>query len=133
MMHEWSEADRATAFVQIRESTGSLELMCADIWLSRFASACTDSRLQLDMDNRESSRSINSGHSKNPRIMPFVRSIRMQCALLRINIRASFILGIPFNAIADHLSHDRLEEAQVLAVSLFGCEMRPWQTMPSLV
>ena len=87
----------------------------------------------VEMDNRESARAIEAGFSSCPRIMPSIRSIRMLCARSNICLRVRHILGVPFNTIADHLSHNRVLQAVEEASVLFGCEMRPWPNTRSLL
>ena len=77
----------------------------------------------LDMDNRESARSINSGYSPTPLLLPMIRDVWSVCVRQRIILRVCHILGVRFNPIADALSHNRLAEARCLALKRFGVEL----------
>ena len=121
--HAWSQEDRRKAFVMERESTGSMELHGSKLWFDHFGFYCRDMRLLLEMDNKESARSLEAGYSKCIRLYPHIRAIRSMCARYHINLRVRHIMGRSLNLIADHLSHDRIKEAQCLAVKMFGRPM----------
>jgi hypothetical protein len=127
--HQWLQSERDEAFVIERESTGALELMGAHQWLLAFGAACSNKRLLLEMDNRESARALASGYSPCARIMPLIRKIRVLCVSLSINFRVCHVLGVPFNAVADLLSHDRVPEAHEACSTAFR---RPMLRSPTM-
>jgi hypothetical protein len=122
----WTQSQRTEAFVVERESTGAFELMGAFLWMSTFGKACQHKRLLLEIDNRESARALAAGYSKCPRIMPYIRKIRVLCAELCIHLRVHHVLGVPFNAIADLLSHDRHDDAIETCRDTLEVVMQPW-------
>jgi hypothetical protein len=128
----WSTEERKSAFVRSRESTGFFETLAVQLFLSRVAVRCAGLRVELDMDNRESARSICSGYSQRPLLLDSVRKIWSTCVRSQIVLRVCHILGVPFNPIADALSHNRLAEAKCLARERFGTELVLLPATPSL-
>jgi hypothetical protein len=119
----WSPEEREAAFVTTRESTGFFETLAVQVFLALVADRCIGMRVEIDMDNRESARSLSSGYSKRPLLLDLVRKIWSICVRSRIVLRVCHILGVPFNPIADALSHNRLAEAKCLARRRFGSEL----------
>jgi hypothetical protein len=121
--HEWTADERSLAFVNVRESTGLLELMAAEWLFVLLGQRCEGFRLELDMDNRESARSLQSGFSPKPLLLSPIRNIWKFCVDSRVVLRVRHVLGVPFNQIADALSHNRTDQALCLAKERFGVEM----------
>ena len=118
-MYAWSPEDRSAAFVSDRESTGVFEAIGAHWWLSRFGHLAVGRRLVLMLDNEAVVRALLSGFSPRPRLMAQIRAIRAICVSLRIVFRCRHVLGVPFNSVADALSHNRWDAVVCLAVPLF--------------
>jgi hypothetical protein len=122
-IHAWSDDERKTAFVKSRESTGYFETLAVQLFLSQVADRCAGLRIEIDMDNRESAKSLNSGYSPRPLLLASIRKIWSICVRSNIVLRVCHVLGVPFNSIADALSHNRLDEARCLARERFGTEL----------
>lgn len=118
-VHPWTPEERSAAFVKERMSTGALELLGAKYWFAYFGRRCADSRVQLEMDNRSATDGIQSGYSDKPFLLDSIRSVRVVCAELRINLRVCHILGVLFNQIADALSHNQVGVASDYAWTEF--------------
>jgi hypothetical protein len=121
--HAWSAEERKAAFVNTRESTGYFETLAVQLFMCQVYDRCSGLRIQIDMDNRESAKSLCSGYSPRPLLLASIRATWRICVRSDIVIRVCHILGIPFNPIADALSHNRLAEAKCLALRRFGCEL----------
>lgn len=121
-LHKWTAAERERAFVTERESTGILEMEGALRWLSLFASELTGLRVQLELDNASAVLALDSCYSQNSKMMGIVRKFRETMCSHHICLRTRFILS-EINAIADALSHGRLEEARWFARRDFGLEL----------
>jgi hypothetical protein len=111
----WTEEERASSFVSERSSTGVLELLGAQHWFTRFAERCAGTRLEFCSDHQEVVRSLESGYSPTPSMMPPIGVIRSLCVEWEIVLRTRHVVGSRFNVIADHLSHNRLQEASIQA------------------
>ena len=120
--HEWTPEERARAFVVKRESTGVLELIGARRWMDLFAPHCRGKRIQLEMDNVSAVRALVRLFSPRPEMMESVRRVRQSLFDLRAPIRVVHVLG-RFIAVADLLSHNRLEEARCRAMTDFGVDL----------
>lgn len=118
--HGWSQAERESAMIDVRESTGILELRGTLLWLATFGSMCAGRRVEIQMDNASAVLGLESGFSDKPKMMELIRSCRRICIDNHINLRVRHILGIHFNGVADALSHDRVKEAVCLAATRFG-------------
>ena len=118
--HEWSPKERARCFVTERESTGPLEFIAMEYWFEHFGSSCANLRLELDTDNRQCMLAIEAAYSPTARLMPSIKTIRMACVTHGIVLRVRHIIGMHFNLVADHLSHNRITEAICRADLEFG-------------
>jgi hypothetical protein len=119
----WTQEERDSCFVTERESTGLMELLGVEHWFDRFAERCAVARLVFCSDHQEAVRSLDTGYSPTPRMMPPVRASRLMCVQWEIVLRACHVVGTRFNQIADHLSHNRLAEACARAQIEFGLEL----------
>jgi hypothetical protein len=83
------------------------------------------------LDNEAVVRALFSGYSPRPPLMAQIRAIRALCVKFHIVFRCRHIFGVPFNTLADMLSHDRWSEAECLAPSLFDTQLLRLQTTVS--
>ena len=122
-VHKWSVAERELAVVLQRESTGVMEMWAVQLAMELFAPFCIGRRVLLESDSVSAVFALNTAFSSRPLIMRALRDIRMRVARSRIILRVCHIFGVKFNLVADHLSHNRLAQAQFLAVEEFGFQL----------
>ena len=118
--HEWTSAERKAAMRNERESTGMLELMGAVRWIKLFADQCRGRRVLLELDNEAAVRGLESAFSPAGDLLDLIREFKTTCVEFSICVRVRHVLGVPFNAIADALSHNNLGLAQCLARQELG-------------
>jgi hypothetical protein len=80
-----------------------LELMAVMIALKVWAPSVRNRRIQILCDNSASVTVLNSGRTKDPKMLAILREVAFICAQYNCQIRASHIIGID-NRLADQLS-----------------------------
>jgi hypothetical protein len=121
-MHEWSEKERADAFVHDRESTGRLEMYGVARWLNVFSAKCTAKRVLLCGDNSAAVRGLDRCYSSNTALYAPLLEARRLCADMHITLRSRYI-PTALNTIADALSKGDYDQARCLAQTTFGMDL----------
>jgi hypothetical protein len=93
IMHKWTKAERTSAFVVDRESTGVLEGMAAVRCTQAFARLCVGKRILMEMDNEALSHGIRKCYSKLTSMMNLIRGVCELAATTRVHLRAAHIKG----------------------------------------
>jgi hypothetical protein len=125
VMRAWTDAERKRAKVLERESTGVLELWAMELWLRAFGPQMQGQRVHFDTDSGPACLAVGSAYSPRPRMVEAVMAIQELCVQFHIILRVRHVIGDVFNIIADHLSHDRLRDAQCQARKEFGLRLSP--------
>ena len=120
--HVWTAAERERAFVRDRESTGALEAMGAKMWFDKFGERARGKRLLLELDSEPVVLALAKGYSPSPAMMACVEGVLMSSVELRVILRVRWISGV-LNAVADRLSHGRIQEAKWMAQDAFGLDL----------
>ena len=116
--------ERGRSFVKDRESTGVMEMMGVHRWLQWFGSRCRGRRVHLDVDNSSVVLAVEGLYSPKLEMMTEIIAIAGLICKYNITLRIRHVMGKDFNVIADHLSHDRVEEARTAAVKELGLSLR---------
>ena len=112
--------ERGRCFVKDRESTGVMEMMGVHKWLKWFGSQCRGRRVHLDVDNSSVVLAVEGLYSPKREMMTEIVAIAGLICEYNITLRIRHVMGKDFNVVADHLSHDRVEEACTAAVKELG-------------
>ena len=120
--HVWTKTEREKAFVLQRESTGALEAMGAKMWFDKFRDRVNGKRVLLEMDSEPVVLALAKGYSPIPAMMACVEDVLMLSIELRVVLRVRWISGV-LNAVADRLSHGRVQEAKWMAQDAFGLDL----------
>jgi hypothetical protein len=118
-VHEWTQEERKLAFVKLRESTGALELMGARRWIRHFEKACTQKRVQLELDSAPAVLGLAAAYSAKPVLMDQIVACHAACVRSHIILRVRHVVGTRFKIIADLLSHNQIDEAKCRAKAMF--------------
>jgi hypothetical protein len=117
--HVWSPKEKQRAECLLRASTGVFESLGAMRWWSIFGKRVAGMRVLFEMDSECSVLALHRSYSDRPAMMECVGEVRKCAAVHHVVVRVRWIAGV-LNGIADHLSHQRIAEAQCLALSVFG-------------
>ena len=120
----WTAEERALAQCELRESTGVLEAFAVLAWLKLFGPRCELRRTLLRTDNEAVMLAVAKAFSDSDALLTALRDIRTAIGQHHMRLRVRQVNGKAFNEIADHLSHQRIEEAVCLARQIFGVELR---------
>lgn len=123
----WSPETLAEAFVESDISTGYLEALAIREAFREWHHLLQFQRVQLEGDNRQVVRSIESGFTPVPKIQPLIRDVWSLLVSRHIHLRPRHVKGATFNRIADALSHLDPVQAQVYALEEFGASRCPIQ------
>ena len=93
ILHEWTQAERDSAFVVERESTGIFEAMAAVRCAVAFAELSSGKRVLMETDNESLSRGVARGYSKNHAMMKLIRRVCKFAAKAQVHLRAAHIKG----------------------------------------
>ena len=118
-VHKWTGEERTNARVHTHESTGVLEMFGVVFWLQHFAKA----RLLLEVDNDAVMLALSRCYSDSAHMLDGIRHTRRLLAEHFIAVRVISVIGDVFNLVADHLSHNRIEEARCLVREVFQREL----------
>ena len=122
-VHEWSVSELQRSLRGERESSAFLEALGVLWWLQTFRFCRRARRVLLAVDSDPTMLALKRAFSDCGLLNGVVREIRTAVAVDFTVLRVRSILGAVFNIIADHLSHDRVEEAVQLAWRQFGLRM----------
>jgi len=109
---------------ELRESTGVLEALAILAWLKLFGPRCELRRTLLRTDKEAVMLAVAKAFSDSDALLTTLRDICAAVGQHHMRLRVRQVNGKAFNAIADHLSHQRIEEAACLARQMFGVKLR---------
>ena len=122
-MHEWNADEQRLAKRVDRDSVPFYEALGVRWWTQLYAKRCRAMRLLLATDCNPVGQAISRGFSKCSSMRSVVRDIRMSFADEFVTFRLWSVVGAQFNLVADRLSHGCPEEAQAVALRLFGLQL----------
>ena len=93
ILHEWTPAERASAFIEVRESTGILEGMAAVRCAKAFATRSRGKRVLMEMDNESLARGVRRCYSKTHSMMDLIRGVCETAAKVEVHLRAAHVKG----------------------------------------
>jgi hypothetical protein len=118
-IHEWSGDDRLAALRRVRESTTFFELHAICTALEVFGPDLRGERVQFECDSEPAVIALRKCYSTEPGCADLIRSICLLCTSFHITPRWEHILGT-FNTIADSLSHNLIDQAQLFCGAELG-------------
>ena len=121
-VHVWTEEERERAYVVDRESTGVLESYGAMKWFEVFGERVRGRRVLLEMDSEPVVKALEKGYSPKVEMMMCVEGVLCRSVNLEVVLRVRWIAGV-LNAVADRLSHRKIEEAIWIARHQFGADL----------
>jgi hypothetical protein len=123
IIHKWTDEERSDALahkvIPLRESTCFFELRAIYVMIRTFAPCLANKRVQIESDNESAVRSLRCSYSSKQQCMKTTKLIRDLCAKWHICPRFEHIYGL-HNSIADRLSHNDFDNANVLCIAEFN-------------
>ena len=122
-VHQLTDEEQKEALREQTLSVPWIEILGAVLWMELYAGRCEASRVLLALDADTATQALARAFSADADMLQLIQRYRRKAAEFFVMLRVRSVVGEWANRVADHLSHFRVQDAIVLAWTMFGKEL----------